>query len=186
MPKKINHEQYRLQLAQQAVGLFSQYGYSGLGMRQIAKQLGISKGALYHYFPSKRALFHTCTQLVTHLDNNKQLANVDSLAPVTLYDKIHTLINIFRELEPEFPGEMSLLLDYLRGRTSQDIAKDPSMQLANQRYDSLVKHFVNEKDSKPVLCLLLGTLLLRYFDGGSTSFDDIESWLIEMLENDSI
>ncbi len=183
MPKKIDHNAYRTELAQAAIPLFSQYGYHGLGMRKIAEQLGISKSALYHYFPNKQALFHACTDLLTQFEPELQpdspVKNADSSD-----EKITTLVNIIQQLEPTFPGEISLLFDYLRDLNSQQIASDASMQLANQRYENLVRQFINDKDSKPVLCLLMGTLLMRYFDGGQTSFDEINSWLVRQLADD--
>jgi AcrR family transcriptional regulator len=36
---------------------FSRYGYDGTGVAEICRQAGISKGALYHHFPSKQAIF---------------------------------------------------------------------------------------------------------------------------------
>jgi len=37
--------------------LFAEHGYHGTGMRDIATAAGVSIGALYHYFPSKEAIF---------------------------------------------------------------------------------------------------------------------------------
>lgn len=38
--------------------VFAQHGYGGASMAQIAREVGVSKGTLYNYFPSKAALFH--------------------------------------------------------------------------------------------------------------------------------
>ncbi|WP_284946800.1 TetR/AcrR family transcriptional regulator [Acidisoma cladoniae] len=37
--------------------VFARDGYEGASMAQIAKEVGVSKGTLYNYFPSKAALF---------------------------------------------------------------------------------------------------------------------------------
>lgn len=37
--------------------LFARHGYEELSMARIAREAGISKALLYHYFPSKRAYF---------------------------------------------------------------------------------------------------------------------------------
>lgn len=39
-----------------AIRLFQQFGFSGLGMRQIADNLGIKAPSLYHHFASKEDL----------------------------------------------------------------------------------------------------------------------------------
>jgi AcrR family transcriptional regulator len=40
-----------------AVRMFSTRGYSAVGIREIAREAGVTIGALYHYAPSKEALF---------------------------------------------------------------------------------------------------------------------------------
>ncbi len=166
MPKIIDHDQYRRELAQRAAALFSEQGYSGLGMRQIAQHLGLSKSALYHYFPSKEALFAACTDEVTRFE-----------PPKAENEALPDLVAAFKALEPGMVGELSLLMDYLRGKTPADIAADPTMQLANRRYRERVAAAVGEANATPVLCLLLGTLLQRWLDGHETTFDEIEHWL---------
>lgn len=176
MPKMIDHDAYRLELAFKAAPLFSEHGYTGLGMRKIAESLGISKSALYHYFPSKKALFHACTDAITRFDGDekKSIATcVDNQE-----EKLQYLFGFFKDMESEFPKELSLLLDYLRGRTMDDIKNDPTMRLVNQRYIALIQNFVGMEDAKPVYCLLLGTLLARFFDAQTTDFDEIERWLL--------
>ncbi|MHA6616660.1 TetR/AcrR family transcriptional regulator [Pseudonocardia sp. DLS-67] len=40
-----------------AVQMFSTRGYTAVGIREIAREAGVTIGALYHYAPSKEALF---------------------------------------------------------------------------------------------------------------------------------
>ena len=49
-------------LVAQARELFAAHGYEALSMAQIARAAGISKPLLYHYFPSKQALFAAALQ----------------------------------------------------------------------------------------------------------------------------
>jgi len=57
MPRIIDHDARRLQIFEGSIELFSQHGFAGLGMRQLATSLDVSTGTLYHYFPNKIALF---------------------------------------------------------------------------------------------------------------------------------
>lgn len=50
-------DERRAQLLARATELFGEHGYDELSMARIAREAGISKALLYHYFPSKRALF---------------------------------------------------------------------------------------------------------------------------------
>src|SRR3954454_15761140 len=47
----------RRQLLEAGERLFAERGYDELSMAQIAREAGISKALLYHYFPSKQELF---------------------------------------------------------------------------------------------------------------------------------
>ncbi len=53
MPKVVDHEVYRVELLERAVGAFAEHGYASLSMKQLADRLGISHGLFYHYFESK-------------------------------------------------------------------------------------------------------------------------------------
>jgi AcrR family transcriptional regulator len=57
MPRIVDHDQRREEILGSCFSLFAREGYAGLTMRDIARQLGVSTGALYHYFDSKEQLF---------------------------------------------------------------------------------------------------------------------------------
>lgn len=50
-------EATRSHLLQAALELFAQSGYDATGVIQICQRAGVSKGAFYHHFPSKQAIF---------------------------------------------------------------------------------------------------------------------------------
>jgi AcrR family transcriptional regulator len=55
--RRLTGDDRRRQLLDRAVELFAEHGYDELSMARIAREAGISKPLLYHYFPSKRQLF---------------------------------------------------------------------------------------------------------------------------------
>jgi len=70
-------EETRSNILQAAVECFAQHGYEATGVNEICQRAGVTKGAFYHHFPSKQAVF---TELLNRwLDGlDKQLA--DALA----------------------------------------------------------------------------------------------------------
>ena len=50
-------DERRSQLLELSTDLFARHSFAELSMARIAKEAGISKALLYHYFPSKRDLF---------------------------------------------------------------------------------------------------------------------------------
>ena len=56
---RLHSDERREQLVARATELFATHGYEELSMSRIAREAGISKALLYHYFPGKRQLFAT-------------------------------------------------------------------------------------------------------------------------------
>ena len=50
-------DERRQQLLEMGANLFARHSFAELSMAQIAREAGISKALLYHYFPSKRDFF---------------------------------------------------------------------------------------------------------------------------------
>lgn len=61
--RRLENEERRRQLVERATVLFGEHGYEELSMARIAREAGISKPLLYHYFPRKRALFEAALQI---------------------------------------------------------------------------------------------------------------------------
>lgn len=57
MPKIVNHKEYKRQLLSKAAEIFVSKSYADVSMRDIAGDLNVSTGTLYHYFHSKEDLF---------------------------------------------------------------------------------------------------------------------------------
>lgn len=177
MPKIVDHDAYRADLAKKAAGLFTKHGYSALGMRGIAAQLGISKSALYHYFPTKEALFEAATLAA--------LSNIDALPPIAKENSTNddgpadrkaqsaAVVAFARATQPLFADELSLIVDYLRGRTAQHIADNPAMVLANRHFRGRLAAIVGEAHADAALACLYGALLKNYFEGKADAFDDL-------------
>ena len=54
---RLDVDERRRQLLELGAELFARHGYEELSMSRIAREAGISKALLYHYFPSKQAYF---------------------------------------------------------------------------------------------------------------------------------
>src|SRR5919205_910101 len=54
---RLANDERRRRLLEHGERLFTEHAYSDVSMAQIAREAGISKALLYHYFPSKRDFF---------------------------------------------------------------------------------------------------------------------------------
>ena len=55
--RRLKVDERRHQLLERTTELFATHGYDELSMAKIAREAGVSKPLLYHYFPTKRQLF---------------------------------------------------------------------------------------------------------------------------------
>ena len=60
--RRLDVDERRAQLIALGERLFTTATYSELSMARIAREAGISKALLYHYFPSKQAYFEATLQ----------------------------------------------------------------------------------------------------------------------------
>ena len=72
-----------------ALEVFASYGYYGSTMEKIMKASGLSKGLVYHYFPSKEKVFFHLVDSALEISKNTWMDAFDS--PGTAWEKIEKL-----------------------------------------------------------------------------------------------
>ena len=114
MPKIVDHDAYRRTIIETAVQLFVTQGYSGLGMRELAGALGISKSALYHYYPSKEALFQDVVDAVVEVT----VAELDAhpFAESSFVEKYAFFVDSIQANEERYVQDLLILTEYARLR----------------------------------------------------------------------
>ena len=146
MPKIVDRDRYKKDLAERAAGYFSKHGYAGVGMRGIAEHLGMSKSALYHYFPTKETLFLASTETI--------MSRVDEAPLDTTMTEEAQLQALVNSMRGDFGSEMALLFDYLRGKSSDEIASDEAMQISLSTYLKVLNKLL-VLNARPKRCQLL-------------------------------
>jgi AcrR family transcriptional regulator len=67
MPRVIKHPDIRrAELLERASGLFLRHGYDNVSLNDLIADAGVSKGAFYHWFPSKDALIAALAERSAH------------------------------------------------------------------------------------------------------------------------
>ncbi|MFK0292649.1 TetR/AcrR family transcriptional regulator [Streptomyces sp. NPDC090442] len=65
MPKQVDHRERREEIARALWQVVEQRGVSQLSVREVAKEAGISHGALQHYFTSREAMLSFAMEFAT-------------------------------------------------------------------------------------------------------------------------
>ena len=182
MPKVIDHNQYRKQLLDQCFDLFAEKGYTALTTRQIAQALGISTGTLYHYFPSKEALFVQLIEEMSQQDILKAMAEIEALE--TLEERILVLGTFLAENEAYFLKQNLLYMDFYQQRGFGNVQVNEAVKQASQRYRTAIAQFLGVDDpaiATHVLCLIEGLVSERMVDPEFASFSEQAELLANML-----
>jgi len=124
------------QIVQTALKLFLSRGFKGTSMNDIAKQVGITKPAIYHYFDNKdkliEAIFdHFSQRMAKWSAENISQCNSNKEKIHKLFSSIATFMNVEKVLLDEEIGDlpfsydmfillMSRMSDAYKNRISQD------------------------------------------------------------------
>lgn len=75
--RRLSVDERREQLIELGVQIFSEHAYDVVSTGQIAQRAGISKGLLYHYFPSKRHFYVATVQEVARRLQEATIPDLD-------------------------------------------------------------------------------------------------------------
>ena len=78
---RLDVEQRRAQLLSLGLQLFADRSYDEISIDELASAAGISKGLLYHYFPSKRDFYIACVRMAANqlVQRTFQAENIEPL-----------------------------------------------------------------------------------------------------------
>src|SRR5690625_7344936 len=117
MPKIVDHSTQRQAILSRCYVLFATEGYAGVTLRRIAKELGISTGAIYHYFDSKEDIFQQTIGYVAAQE--LQAAVTEVQASGTRAERLASLTRFLIEHDEQLRRLLILILDASR--------QDPSL-----------------------------------------------------------
>ncbi|MCB9640464.1 MAG: TetR/AcrR family transcriptional regulator [Myxococcales bacterium] len=153
MPKIVDHDQRREELLTTSFALFAQRGYSAVTMRELARELEVSTGLLYYYFPNKEALFEQMFTLMSQRDVVRVTAELDPDSPIP--EKLSVLFKYLSRNESHFQNLLLMALDFHRqnvehgkGHVLQEIVRiysdaiEDRLKLTGSRFGSIIFSFL--------------------------------------------
>jgi AcrR family transcriptional regulator len=185
---RLDVDERRRRLLELGTELFARHGYEELSMARIAREAGISKALLYHYFPSKQAYFvatleQAASELAEATEPDPRRPPVEQLAAsldaflawverhMGAYDKLIRSVGAVPEVRE--------LVERVRDETAERIlaglpnAPTPELRAAVRGWlwfmDGVVLDWIEHRDIERARLhgLLLGTLLGAVTASGS-------------------
>jgi AcrR family transcriptional regulator len=179
--RALDHDEQRKTLAMRCVPLFAQRGYAGLNMRTIASELGVSTGILYHYFPSKAALFENVVRLAVETDVESGTRLLMRAAP-TPRERLALFLHFMDREMSRFVAHYRVLVEF----TSQLETDDEDAQWARvvaglrARYAKAIGEVLElrrEQHRDLVLLTTCGLILRAMCGDRTTNLDDVAAML---------
>jgi len=182
MPKIVDSDQYRTELLRKAFDLLAEKGYAQVTTRQLSSELGISTGALYHYFPSKKALFE---QLVDEMGQQDVLALQQQVAEAqTLADRIIRLGQFLIDNEAYFVKQTAIWIDFCLTINPDEISSNAVLNRVDERYRGAIAQALDLQDPSLapfIFTLVNGVLLEQVSVESSVVFAEQIHLLTQML-----
>ena len=123
----------RTVILERAITLFAGHGFRGVSMRDLAQAVGITPGALYHYFPDKQQLYLAA---LAQVHARTRPAGVALLNPAEGGDALERLERFIRRLCERYHKDAEFLM--LVQRSMMDDVAETREALA----EALRKNFV--------------------------------------------
>lgn len=144
---RLEVDERRAQLIALGMELFASTDYDEVSLDEVARQLGISKGLIYHYFPTKKDFFSACVE-----------ASAEALLVMTEPDESlppgERLLQGVRAYFQYVEEHRGAFVALMRGRSSGEIAK--ILERTRQRLlDRIIRALPFEQKDDPRLVLAL-------------------------------
>jgi AcrR family transcriptional regulator len=131
MPKIVDREQRKEQIAEAVWRVIRRNGVDGASVRQVAEELGMSLGSLRHYFASQHELLAYAMRLISERVHKRILS-----LPRSGDARHHTELAIAEllPLDEERLGEAEVWLAFAGKAISDPVIREISQQTHNELY----------------------------------------------------
>jgi AcrR family transcriptional regulator len=173
MPKIVDREQYRKQLLQQSFELFAEIGYGNITMRQLAQKLGVSTGTLYHYFPSKEAMFLQLVTEQTQQDIATFLTRASAIPP-DIRSRVRAILDFVSENREYFTQQAIVCLDYCEQHRSKEHQANPIFEQADRELIQVIDDYLpidNPAISGLIFNFINGLIVGEIYHSNFTDWD---------------
>ncbi|HEX9019383.1 MAG TPA: TetR/AcrR family transcriptional regulator [Anaerolineaceae bacterium] len=151
MPHQQRSEETRARILAAALHCFSRTGYDATGVAEICIAAGVSKGAFYHHFPSKQAVFvELLNAWLQGLDTQFATLRMQTASvPETLRAMAATIRQVFSDAR----GQLPMFLEFWTQATREPLLWEKTVE-PYRRYEmffaDLVRAGIAEGSLQPV------------------------------------
>ena len=174
-------EETRSQILEAALKRFANHGYNAASIDQICKDAGVSKGAFYHHFPSKQAIFLELLKgWLDAIDAGFEAVRQPTM-PETLMQMTGTLPAILTSADDRLPMFLEFWLQASRDEKIWEATISPYRHYRNY-FAKLIQQGIDEGSLAPVdpqsagqmiVSLAVGLLLQGLLDPKGSNWERV-------------
>jgi AcrR family transcriptional regulator len=174
-------EETRARIMEAAIKLFSTRGYNKASVDDICEEAGISKGAFYHHFKSKQALFLSLLDGWLQFVDNAVEATKDKTVPETFRQMTQAFPFIFETAGENLPMFLDFWLQASRDKKIWNAGIAPYRRYHGY-FTSLIKKGVEEGSfvevdpelaSRMIVSTAMGLLLQSLLDPKGADWEKV-------------
>jgi len=182
-----------------AIGELCRRGYDAASVSDICREAGVSKGAFYHHFPSKQALFLAIMQDWLRGIDTQLFANrtPEKDVPQTIQEMGSTLGEIFQAASGQFQaasGQMPMFMEFMV-QASRDEEVWKAVIAPYRQYQKSFSGLINEGKKEGsfradvdaeetawvLISLAVGILLQGIVDPGAANWEKVTNKGVQMV-----
>ena len=181
----------REEILGQAARLFAQHGYSETDTQLLAETIGVGKGTVYRYFPSKRDLFLAAVdRVMRNLRDRVDLSIAGIDEPLV---RMETAIRAFLSFFAENPEFVELLVQERaqfkdRKKPTFIVHREANIPRWHELYQSLIdagrmRNLPVERISDVISHQLYGTIFFNYVAGQASRVEQQTEAILDVMFN---
>ena len=184
-------EETRAQIIKSAIKLFFMHGYTAASVDGICKDAGVSKGAFYHHFESKQALFLALLDgWLTTIDNGIEASRKNTV-PETFLQMANAFPYIIKSADQGLPMFLEFWLQASRDDKIWQASIAPYRRY-HKYFTALIKKGVDEGSfvevdpeiaSRLIVSTAMGLLLQSLLDPKGAKWEKVARESTTMLVN---
>lgn len=184
-------EETRTKITGAAIKLFSTRGFNAASVDDICEEAGISKGAFYHHFESKQALFLALLDGWLKTIDMAIEASKDKTAPDTFMQMTEAFPYIFETAGGGLPIFLEFWLQASRDKTIWDASIAPYRRY-HRYFTSLIKKGIQEGSfvevdpelaARMIVATAMGLLLQSLLDPKGAKWENVARDSTTLLVN---
>lgn len=188
-PKVDRGAERREEILDAATKLFATHGFNDTDTQQLADEIGVGKGTLYRYFPSKRELFLAATDR-----GMRKLCQTIDASVETITDPPERIATVVRSYLTFFQDHPELCELLIHERALFKDRKKPTYiehrEANRERLRAVYQHYIDEGQIREIPVdqlldvlgdLLYGTMFTNYFSERRATVEEQAQGILNIL-----